>query len=164
MPGEELLWSGRPTWRATLSFYAKWGLLALVPLVAVLLWNGLLGGDVSVFYAAVISILGLGLVLLFGWLIRLSTRYTITSNRISMSRGLLSKTENTAHIDRVQNITIRQTALDRVLKVGVVDFDTASDDASDTFRFLGVENPQALRNQISELITSRHEADPQGLR
>jgi uncharacterized membrane protein YdbT with pleckstrin-like domain len=166
MAGEELLWSGVPSWRATLSFYLKWGLVALLPLLLVLLSNGLLGTDLSVFYGAVITIAALALVVLVGWLMRRTTHYTVTTKRISTLRGLLSKTENTAHIDRVQNISIRQTAIDRLLKVGVVDFDTASDDPADTFRFFGVDDPQRLRNRVSELIARREdaEADPQGIR
>ena len=34
------------------------------------------------------------------------------------------------------------------MRVGSIDFDTASDDASDRFSFIGVNNPQDLRERI----------------
>lgn len=41
-----------------------------------------------------------------------------------------------------------QSPVDRIMKVGSIDFDTASDDPSDRFSFIGVNRPQDLREQI----------------
>lgn len=79
---------------------------------------------------------------------RYFTQYTITTRRLQIRRGILSKTETSADVDRIQNITVFQSPLDRILKVGQIDFDTASDDPSDRFSFSGVEGPQALRERI----------------
>ena len=46
-------------------------------------------------------------------------------------------------IDRVQNVNTDQSLLDRLLRVGTVDFDTAGTDDSD-FTFLGIAGPDAV--------------------
>ena len=51
------------------------------------------------------------------------------------------------------------------MKVGSIDFDTASDDASDKFSFNGVNNPQDLRERIMHAREDNKAAvpyDPQG--
>jgi len=41
-----------------------------------------------------------------------------------------------------------QSPIDRMLRVGTIDFDTASDDPTDRFSFSGVDEPQSLRERI----------------
>jgi uncharacterized membrane protein YdbT with pleckstrin-like domain len=65
-----------------------------------------------------------------------------------LRRGILSKTESSTNVDRIQNITVHQSPVDRILKVGSIDFDTAGDDPSDRFSFIGVNRPQDLRERI----------------
>ena len=36
LEGEEVIWQGNPTWRSTVSFYLKWTLLVLIPLVVII--------------------------------------------------------------------------------------------------------------------------------
>jgi uncharacterized membrane protein YdbT with pleckstrin-like domain len=148
LEGEKLIWEGHPTWRSTLSFYLSWGFFALIPLIVIALVVGLTDTDWPIWVGIVITVVLLALLVLVGWVRRIFTVYTITSQRISIRRGILSKTESTARIDRVQNVTITQSPIDRILKVGAVDFDTASDDPTDQFRFGGVDDPQALRERI----------------
>jgi uncharacterized membrane protein YdbT with pleckstrin-like domain len=56
---------------------------------------------------------------------------------------MLSKHVQQTSIDRVQNVNTEQSLIDRVLRVGKVDFDTAGTDDSD-FTFHGVANPDAV--------------------
>ena len=159
LEGEKLIWKGRPTWRSTLSFYITWGLLSLVPVVVVALVNGLTDTDWPIWAGIVLTLAGLVTVLLVGWLRRVFTQYTITDHRINIRRGFLSKTENTARVDRVQNITINQSPIDRLLRVGTMDFDTASDDPADKFQFYGVDDPQQLRERIYQAHRDRQPAE-----
>ena len=46
-------------------------------------------------------------------------------------------------IDRVQNVNTNQGPLERVLRVGTVDFDTAGTDDSD-FTFTGIADPHEI--------------------
>jgi uncharacterized membrane protein YdbT with pleckstrin-like domain len=103
--------------------------------------------------------------ILVGWIERFFTQYTITTKRLNIRRGILSKTESSTNVDRIQNITVKQSPVDRIMKVGSIDFDTAGDESSDRFSFLGVNNPQDLRERImhardDEKAAMQH--DPQG--
>lgn len=152
---ESLIWEGHPTWRASLSFHAKGFLLSVAPLVLVLLlaWAGV---DLPVVWAVLLLVIGVALTVAASWVMRYFTQYTITTKRLQIRRGILSKTETSANVDRIQNITVFQSPIDRMLKVGAIDFDTASDDPSDRFGFAGVNEPQALRERI---VRARDESE-----
>ena len=144
---ETMIWEGHPTWRASLSFHAKGFLLSAAPLVVVLLlrWAGV---DLPVIWAVLVLVAGVALTIAASFVMRFFTQYTITTKRLQMRRGILSKTETSANVDRIQNITVFQSPVDRILKVGTIDFDTASDDPSDRLAFAGVSEPQVLRERI----------------
>jgi uncharacterized membrane protein YdbT with pleckstrin-like domain len=87
------------------------------------------------------------LVLLVGLFKRMSTSYTITSERLHIRRGLLSRREQQTKLERVQNVNTAQSFLERLLQVGSVDFDTAGTDDSD-FIFAGVANPEEIVSAV----------------
>lgn len=155
LEGEQLIWRGKPTWRATLSFYIGWGLAALIPFVVILLANIFTSADWPIWLGVVISLILLAIVLAAGWVRRFFTQYTVTTKRMTIREGILAKRESTAHVDRIQNITITQTPIDRIMKVGVVDFDTAGEDGSARLRFFGIDHPQDLRDRVSRANESR---------
>ena len=73
----------------------------------------------------------LALSILVGFVRRVATHYTITDRRLHIRRGILSRTEQHTTIDRVQNVETHQTLLERVLRIGTVNFDTAATDESE---------------------------------
>jgi uncharacterized membrane protein YdbT with pleckstrin-like domain len=135
-PGEEILFDGHPSWRGVLSFYLK-GLLAAIVVGAIVL----LAASPAIGIVAFLVIMAL--VILAGVVVRMATDYTITTERLRIRKGLLSKHVQQTSIDRVQNVNTKQSVLDRVLRVGKVDFDTAGTDDSD-FTFDGVAGPDAV--------------------
>ncbi|MEZ5102562.1 MAG: PH domain-containing protein [Thermoleophilia bacterium] len=154
MQGEDLIWRGRPSWRSMMAFYAKWTILALVPLVVVLVVRGVSDADWPWWIGLVITLAAIGLVLLIGWVRRVETLYTVTSHRIMIRRGILSRVEKSAHIDRVQNVNYSQNPFQRMFRVGDVEFDTAGTDDFE-FRFAGVNDPRALRETIARAYGER---------
>jgi uncharacterized membrane protein YdbT with pleckstrin-like domain len=146
MGDESMIWEGHPTWRAMLSFHIKWFLITVVAFVVLYfldrvvdLPSALIGG---------VLVVGIVLTVAVGWFERFFTQYTITTKRLNVRQGILSKTESSTNVDRIQNITVKQSPVDRIVKVGSIDFDTAGDNASDRFSFIGVNNPQDLRERI----------------
>ena len=152
--GETKVWSGRPSWRSMLSFYFTWGIPALIPLVVILVVRALSDETWPIWVGVVITLILLVLVALIAWFTRLDQQFTVTSHRLIIRHGILSRHEQSAHIDRVQNVSTRQTLIDRMLKVGSVDFDTAGTDDYE-FVFDGVNDPQKLRELIAQTYTDR---------
>ena len=152
---ENELYSGRPSWRALMSFYA--GGIGLAVLVLVIL--GLLAGEWPL--AAAIAAALAVLTLLIGYLRRVSTKYLITNQRLRISRGIVRRNVQETRLERVQNVNYQQSVLDRVLGVGTVDFDTAGTDDSE-FRFEWVDGPEQVVRAVDHAIEeARSEAaDP----
>jgi uncharacterized membrane protein YdbT with pleckstrin-like domain len=132
-PGEQVVFEGHPSWRALLSFYIGGVVASVVVGVVVALiasaWTGVLVG------AALLALL-----LVFGFIKRMSTTYMVSTQRLYIRRGLLSKRMQQTRIDRVQNVNTDQSLRERILRVGTVDFDTAGSDDSE-FRFVGIADP-----------------------
>jgi uncharacterized membrane protein YdbT with pleckstrin-like domain len=132
-PGEDVVFEGHPSWRALLSFYVYGTVGAAVVGVIVAL---VASTAVGVLTAAVLFVV----MVVVGFIRRMATTYMITSQRLYIRRGILSKAEQQTRIDRVQNVNTNQTLLQRMLFVGTVDFDTAGTDDSE-FRFIGIASP-----------------------
>ena len=111
----------------------KWGLVAAV----------IVGGAV--------------LVVVIGFVRRIATVYTITNQRLRIKRGILSKRVQQTRIDRVQNVNTEQSVMDRLVRVGTVDFDTAGTDDSD-FTFTGVSSPARV---VEAVDRAQHAAVPE---
>ena len=97
------------------------------------------------------------LVVLAGFAFRLSTRYAITNQRLTIRRGILARHVQETRVERVQNVNTNQSVLDRLLRVGAVDFDTAGSDDSD-FTFRGVANPERVVRAVDEAHRARERA------
>jgi uncharacterized membrane protein YdbT with pleckstrin-like domain len=104
-----------------------------------------------------IVVVGFALVVLVGFIRRISTVYTITNQRLRIKRGILSKRIQQTRIDRVQNVNTDQSVVDRMLRVGTVDFDTAGTDDSD-FTFAGVSNPSRV---VAAVDRAQHASRPE---
>jgi uncharacterized membrane protein YdbT with pleckstrin-like domain len=135
-PGEEIVFEGRPVWRSIVSFYITGLIVAIVVGVIVAL-------IASVALGVVVWLVLFALIVVVGFVRRVSTRYTITNQRLRIERGLLSKHVQQTRIERVQNVNTSQTLVSRILRVGTVDFDTAGTDDSD-FTFIGVGSPHRV--------------------
>jgi uncharacterized membrane protein YdbT with pleckstrin-like domain len=135
-PGEEIVFEGHPSWRGVLSFYVK-GLGIALAIGLILFFAISTAAGIGAFVVV------MAVVILVGLVIRVATRYAITTERLNIRRGILSKHVQQTSVARVQNVNTQQTLLDRILRVGAVDFDTAGTDDSD-FTFRGVSNPAAI--------------------
>jgi uncharacterized membrane protein YdbT with pleckstrin-like domain len=79
----------------------------------------------------------------------MATRYVLTTERLHIRRGLLAKRTQETRVQRVHNVNTDQTLMQRLLRVGTVDFDTAGTDDSE-FRFVGVANPAEVVRAVDK--------------
>jgi uncharacterized membrane protein YdbT with pleckstrin-like domain len=135
-PGEEIVFEGHPSWRSILGFYLG-GLALAVVAGAIAGFADSAGLGAGVAAVVFVGVLGVGL------LKRIGTTYIITNQRLHIRRGILSRRVQQTQVDRVQNVNTDQSLLERILRVGTVDFDTAGTDDSD-FVFQGVANPSEV--------------------
>src|SRR3954467_9673146 len=143
-PGEHVIYEGHPSWRSILSFYLV-GLVVVAAAAAI----GVVadkGGIGAAAGGAILLVL-----LLVGWLKRITTRYLITNRRMQIRRGLIAKHVEETRVERVVDVSVHQGVFDRLLRIGAVDFDNASAQQGDLFRFAGVANPERVVRAIDQV-------------
>lgn len=149
-PGERVLFEGHPSWRAILGFYLKGALVAIVLGVIAKLLDG--NGT-----AFLVILVVLALTVLIGFVKRVATTYTITTRRLNIKRGIVSKEVQETRLERVQNVNYRQSVYQRLMQIGDVDFDTAATDDYN-FVFYGVADP----GEVVEAVDKATGADAAG--
>jgi uncharacterized membrane protein YdbT with pleckstrin-like domain len=150
--GEYVIYEGHPSWRGILSFYLKGTVVALVAGAIALVISGAALG------AGVFGAVFVGLVLL-GLVKRLATTYTVTSRRLRIKQGILKKDTRETRLQRVQNVNTHQSLVDRLLRVGTVDFDTAGTDDYE-FAFVGIADPHGIAGKVDHAAHEEAVAAP----
>lgn len=141
-PGEQVIFEGHPSWRAILGFYLKGVLVAVVlGVIAKLAW-----GDGEAFLVILVV---LSLTVLVGFVKRVATTYTITTRRLNIKRGIVSREIQETRLERVQNVNYRQSVYQRLMQIGDVDFDTAATDDYN-FVFSGVADPGDVVHAVDQ--------------
>jgi uncharacterized membrane protein YdbT with pleckstrin-like domain len=148
--GENVIYEGHPSWRSIIHFYILGVLAVLVVAAAAAGLSQLIEDEVKGAWVAIGAIAAFLVLLLVGWLKRIATDYMITDRRLIIRRGILSRNVDQTRIDRVQNVSSHQSFLQRLLRVGTVDFDTASNEPENTFAFEGVGDPQGVVRKVDQ--------------
>src|SRR5438270_9814458 len=107
-----------------LAFHVR-GLLATV-LAGVLagLISAVASGGVEVIWVVVAGVAVAAAAIAVGAVRRRRLTYTITSERLTIEVGILGRELHETRLERVQNVSARQSLLERALGIGTVDFDT----------------------------------------
>jgi uncharacterized membrane protein YdbT with pleckstrin-like domain len=153
-PGEVVFFHGHPSWLSMLGFYLKGLLGAVAAGVLAGLLTRIASGHVQTGWVVVAILVVFIVVLSTGSVRRLRTTYTITSERLTVELGLVAKSVHQTRLDRVQNVSSRQTMLGRLLGLGTVDFDTAGEAGFD-FTFHGVADPHDIVRTVDRALSSR---------
>jgi uncharacterized membrane protein YdbT with pleckstrin-like domain len=152
--GEQVLFHGHPSWRSMLRFHLSGLLWAILAGVVAGLVSSAAWGHVSTAWvaAAVLAVLGPGIV--GGVIRRRRTTYTVTDRRLTIAIGLLAREVHETRLEQIQNVRSSQPALDRLLGVGTVTFDTAGGAAFD-FAFRGVARPREIARTVDQVLHER---------
>jgi uncharacterized membrane protein YdbT with pleckstrin-like domain len=162
-PGEQVFFHGHPSWRAMLTFYGRGVLISILAGAVAGVATAIAAGHVQLGWviAAVLVVFVLGLA--FAQIRRIQTTYTITNQRLTIETGLLSREMHETRLERVQNVNVRQSLPERMLRIGNVDFDTAAEAEYD-FSFRGVGEPRQIVRTVDRALHQLRGADPQPAR
>jgi uncharacterized membrane protein YdbT with pleckstrin-like domain len=158
-PGEQVMFQGHPSWRSIIAFYIKGLFVVLIAAFVVGIVTNITGDDTDAGLVALVAVVGVAVVVLAGLIKRITVHYTITTRRLHIKRGIISREIQETRLERVQNVNYDQSMLQRLLQVGDVDFDTAAGDDYN-FIFAGVANPDEVVEQVDR---ATHAAKPAGL-
>jgi uncharacterized membrane protein YdbT with pleckstrin-like domain len=150
-PGEEVFFHGHPSWLSILDFYVKGLVAAVLAGIIAGLATSVASNGVEAGWVVVAVLVVYVVVLLAGFVTRVSTTYTITNQRLTIDLGILSRDLHQTRLERVQNVNCRQTLFQRMLGIGTVDFDTAGEAGFD-FSFRGVAHPHQIVRTVDRAI------------
>ena len=79
------------------------------------------------------------------------TFYLVTNKRLIYQTGVVSKEQRDCRLERVQDISVDVSFLDRILNVGNIGFSTAGGPGIELV-FMTVKNPLEVKRLINEII------------
>jgi len=142
-PGrDEVLWTSKPShWSYLFAYFAA--ILVILGSAATLLIPD------APPLLCLIGILG-PIIVLIANIDRIRTRYSVTSGRIILRKGIVARFQTEVPISRLREIKFNQGILDRLADVGSFGFATsASSDVEIIFR--GVPSPMQLKEIVDSL-------------
>lgn len=162
-PGEKRVFEGHPSWRSSIALYMRGALLTALAAATAAGVTALLGDGVAVGVVATIALAGLALTALVAFVQRISTVYTITSRRLHVKRGIVSRVVQETRLSRVQTAGYSQSLTERLLNIGTIDFDTAAVERDYEFRFSGVADPAGVVRAVDRAVAISDEDARDGL-
>jgi uncharacterized membrane protein YdbT with pleckstrin-like domain len=158
-PGEQVFFHGHPSWLSMLGFYVKGVVGAVLAGAVAGVVTAIASNGVSVGWVIVAVLVVFAVVLIVGFVRRVTTTYTITNQRLTVHIGLLSRDLHQTRLERVQNVNSRQSVLERMLHVGTVQFDTAGEAGFD-FSFHGVAHPHQIVRTVDRALQELQRPGP----
>jgi uncharacterized membrane protein YdbT with pleckstrin-like domain len=163
MPGEHPIRVTRQHW----TIFIPVGLACAAALVAGIVLLAVSPSTVSGHDLAQVKLLiGLGLALVVGatflvrWVQWRCLTYMLTDHRIVVRRGILSRFTESIALDRVQDSSVRQRLLARVLQFGDVEIESAGRDGSEILHHIA--DPAGFSNDLLLAIEARRTGQPFG--
>ena len=149
---ERVIWTGRPSWKGRMAIVVPGALVAILVLV-VGLWAGLSAGT-----AVIVTVVVALVTVAWALLETIRWKYTITNRRVFVRHGLVSVQEQTARLERVQDVTLRQSLFDRMFGVGRLDIDTAGSEGG-AFEFKALTEPTHVREVLDAAVRQEQQTD-----
>lgn len=117
-----------------------------IPIVAAVFGTGSSGNPA---FIPVVIVAVMAISLIFRWLTWLRTQYYIGDDDIRIERGLLHRTARSIPYDRIQDVSVEQRVLARLLGLGEVRFETGGGEGEEaTLRFVSLGEAERLRETV----------------
>jgi uncharacterized membrane protein YdbT with pleckstrin-like domain len=122
------------------------GALLAIAFLVIALWAGLATGT-----ALIVTLVIAVVVVAWTLLETIRWKYTITNRRVFVRHGLVSVNEQTARLERVRDVTLRQSLFDRMFGVGRLDIDTAGSEGG-ALEFKALMQPTHVREVLDAAV------------
>lgn len=143
---EKDVWQGRPAWQAYYGTWLLWAVVVVIVLVLTYRWTTSVDKTARMVMWAIV---GGGAVAL--WvrqaLIIYGLHFQLSTQRLVIRRGILSRTTDQIELVRVDDVRFRQGLIDRIVKTG--DVEVISSDATDAKLVLqSILNPDKVAEDV----------------
>lgn len=153
---EQDLWRGRGDWRYQIGSILLFFLvsIAIVCVVEFFIIGQNKNLNWTARWVAAIVIAAWGLKAIWNVVMHVyQTRYRLTTERLFIDRGILSRTTDQIELIRVDDVRVRQRLLDRLFLIGSIDI--LSTDVSDAkTSIIGIQKPDEVAEHIRSHMRS----------
>jgi membrane protein YdbS with pleckstrin-like domain len=145
--------------RPTLIFVALWYILAGLVVVATAAIMGLLNRWVHVGAPVAFIVIGIVAIAIFSVPVykhiqRRRQVYTLTNHKLEMRYGLIAKTVRNIPLRNIQDVTVTSTILQRIMGMGVILIDSASE--SGKIKLMDIHHPERYADMILGELRRRY--------
>jgi uncharacterized membrane protein YdbT with pleckstrin-like domain len=155
MDEETTVWQGSPSQVLNLHIFLLCALAAAGLVAVAAIFRDQLGYP-TVYFVAGAAIIPIA-VAFIKWLQTRFRRYELTTERLRMSRGVLSRQTDEIELYRVKDYVLHEPFSLRLFGLGDIAL-TTTDDANPKVLLNAVHQPSALRDQIRKHVEIRREA------
>ncbi len=146
MEDERIIWVGKPEWKGYAIPLIIFGLLTVPAPIAFIM--SLFDKSLPA-AAALPNLLIGGVPLVIVILYRMQYDYKVTDKRIIAKKGLIGRKIGELEINDIRSINVKQGILQRVLRLGDLEFTSAAGPIKDV-SLLGIKNPEYIKDRIRE--------------
>lgn len=155
---EQELWKGRFSGKAQGHWWVMW--FITMPLL-IFLWfkvpADLQKGPYAKWVFVAAAVVPVLLILWKSTIEKLSTRYRLTTHRLFVETGILSRELNEIELVRVDDVAVRQNVIQRIFNVGVVTVIAPHDQTEPRLELVGIENPIEVKEMIRNSVRRRRQ-------
>ena len=144
-------YDGSPKLRGELGLLLTWTVIGLL-LLAIPILILYAGGQISYWFIAIGALLAIACWTMPAILVR-REHFRITNYRIDMERGLLFKDLETLELWHVEDLSLRQSPIDRIFNVGTITV-TARDETNPRLLLRSVANPRQILETLKTRVIS----------
>jgi len=155
MPEERLVWKGSSSQWINLGAYLMCALVFALFVALTIYFRRSIGGGVVIGLVTVLLLLPPGYALVRWFLLR-ARLYEVTSERIKVSTGILTRQTVSLELYRVKDYTLVEPFLMRLLKLGHVVLVT-SDPTTPRLELTAVPNAKVLFNDVRTCVEQRRD-------
>ncbi len=147
---EKEVWRGRMSWKHVAGHWVLWAIAMIL-----IVWLGVHfhqpDSSPWLWRIVLLVILGSGAGLLVKSAMTVySRRYRLTTQRLFIEIGILSRTTEQTELYRVDDVRTHQGPFDRILSVGDVEIMAPSEATQPTIRLVGVADPAAVAEHVRQ--------------
>jgi len=141
---ETELWTGHASWKSLYIPLLVWlAVTGIAAILVALIARGPLGWQITLAVGGLIILVVLARGLWRIW----SLSYRITTQRLFVRRGILTRTVDQTELLRVDDVKMRQTLLDRLIGTGVVEV-MSSDRTDARIQLVDIDDPEKVTEFI----------------
>jgi membrane protein YdbS with pleckstrin-like domain len=147
---EEVYFEGSPLLRGELGRAALFAAIGLILMAAPFVYRGFTGEWWPWWVNVPLVVIGIGMMFVPLLLIK-SIRYRVSNYRIDYERGILSRRVDTLELWHVDDLSLHQSLLDRMLGVGTITV-RSNDKSTPTLLLSGVPHPRPLFDNLKQRV------------